>query len=147
MVIVCPPRGAQRLYGAALGRSAGSWVWDKRASSPYVCTPLFYQGKLFVLVGIRKKMLCLDPKTGRTIWEGDLGGKAVFQASPTGADGKIYCINMKGEAVVLSAGDRFEVLHRASMGGSGCRSTIAVAGGQLFLRTDTKLYCIGKRRG
>ena len=97
-------------------------------------------------VGIRKRMLCLEPRTGRTLWEGDLGGKAVFQASPTGADGRIYCLNMNGEAVVLAAGDRFQVLHRANMGGKGVRATIAVSDGQLFLRTDTELFCIGKRR-
>ena len=142
LVAVCPPRGAEALYGVAVGGKG--WAWQKRASSPDVCTPLYYRGKLFVLAGIRKKMLCLEPKTGKTIWEGDLGGKAVFQASPTGADGKIYCINLYGEAVVLSAGERFEVLHRASMGGKGCRATIVPAGGRLFLRTDTKLYCIGK---
>jgi len=147
MVMACPPRGAQRLYGAAIGQAAEAWAWEKRAPSPDVCTPLFYRGRLFVLAGIRKKMLCLDPKTGGTIWEGDLETRSIFQASPTGADGKIYCLSMKGEAVVLSAGDRLDVLHRASMGGSGVRSTIAAAGGQLFLRTDTKLYCIGKRKG
>jgi len=140
-VAVCPPRGARVLYAASVG--AKEWAWEKRAPSPDVCTPLYYRDKLFVLAGIRKQMLCLDPKTGKTLWEGDLGGRAVFQASPTGADGKVYCINMNGEAVVLSAGDRFEVLHRAAMGGKGVRSSIVAAGGRLYLRTDTKLYCFG----
>jgi outer membrane protein assembly factor BamB len=146
MAIVCPPRGAQRIYGAVIGRDSKDWAWSIRFPSPDVPTPLVYGGKVFVLAGGRKKMLCLDPETGRTIWQGDLGGKAVFQASPTGADGRIYCINMKGEAVVLSAGESFRVLHRVNMGGADCRSTITAADGQLFLRTDTKLFCIGTRR-
>lgn len=146
MVVACPPRGARQFYGGPIGKSSGQWAWTKHAPSPDVPTPLFYRGKLFVLVGMRKRMFCLEPKTGRTIWEGSLGGTSPFQASPTGADGKVYCINMRGEVVVLSAGDKFEILHRVKLGGYGCRSAIAVAGGQLFIRTDKRLYCIGKRK-
>ncbi len=141
-VVVCPPRGARRFYAAAVGRA--DWAWEKAAPSPDVCTPLVYRGKVFVLVGTHKRLLCLEPETGRTVWDGDLGGRARFQASPTGADGKIYCISMKGEVVVLAAGDRFEVLHRADLGGTGVRASIAVAGGRLFVRTDRRLYCIGR---
>ena len=146
MVLACAPRGGQRIVAAAVGQASSKWTWEKREHSPDVATPLTYQDKVFVLVGTRKTILCLDPKTGDTLWEGDLGAKAVFQASPTGADGKIYCINMKGETVVLSAGDAFEVLHRVEMGGTDCRASVAVSDGQLFIRTDARLFCIGTRK-
>ena len=128
------------------GKPAGSDLWQTRYNSPDVCTPLIYRGRLFVLDGRKKELVCMDLKTGQVHWKGDLPAKAVFQASATGADGKVYCINLDGEAVVASAGDSFEVLHHVAMGGKNCRSTIAAANGRLFLRTDTKLYCIGKAR-
>ena len=40
-----------------------------------------------------------------------------------------------------------KILHRTEMGESRddqIRSSIAIAGNQLFIRTNTKLYCVGK---
>ena len=145
IVTVCAPRGGRRIYGAPLGRS-GTWAWTQKTDAPDVCTPLVWQDDFYVLVGTHKRMLRLRPTTGETVWEGNLGTRGRFQASPTGADGKIYCLSMNGEAVVLSAGEPFEVLHRTDMGGKGVRASIAVADGQLFIRTDAKVYCIGRRR-
>jgi len=42
--------------------------------------------------------------------------------------------------------DTFEVLHRADMGGRDCQASVAVSDGQLFIRTDHRLFCIGRRK-
>ena len=142
------PRG--RAIFAIKGGGAGQLseedlLWSTRENAPDVCTPLIMGGKLFVLDGTRKVMSCLDPATGEVYWSGKLDVKNKFQASPTGADGKIYCISMGGEVVVLSAGDEFKVLANIDMSGKGtCRATISAAHGQLFVRTEDNLYCIGK---
>jgi outer membrane protein assembly factor BamB len=107
-------------------------------------TPLFYEGKLFVLDGDRQMMTCLEPKTGEKKWQGNLGVREIFRASPTGADGKIYCLSENGTVVVLEAGDAFKVLSTIRMGESPVRASIAVSKGQLFIRTAKNLYCIGK---
>ena len=149
VAIGCAPKGG-RLFGVRMvaegDKPAGSEVWRSRRHSPDVCTPLIYQGALFVLDGRKKELIRVEPRTGKVVWKGELRGKAVFQASATGADGKIYCINLRGEAVVASAGKEFKVLHRVEMGGQGVRSTIVAAGGNLFLRAGGKLYCLGKRK-
>jgi outer membrane protein assembly factor BamB len=44
-------------------------------------------------------MTCLRAATGHKVWEGDLGGDAVYYASPTIADGKIYLIDTSGTVV------------------------------------------------
>ena len=148
VAIGCAPKGG-RFFAVRLtaegDKPAGSEVWRSRYHSPDVCTPLIYEGRLFVLNGRKKELVRMEPETGKVLWTGELRGKAVFQASPTGADGKIYCINLRGEAVVASAGEEFKVLHRVNMGGQGVRSTIAPAGGNLFLRAGGKLYCLGKK--
>jgi outer membrane protein assembly factor BamB len=108
-------------------------------------TPLFYDQRLFVLDGDRQMMTCLQPQTGRKVWQGNLGVKEIFRASPLGADGKIYCISESGTAVVLAAGEEFKILATNPMGEAPVRSSIAAAQGELFIRTARDLYCVRKQ--
>jgi len=108
-------------------------------------TPLVYNHRLFVLDGDKQMMTCLEPKTGQKLWQGNLGVHEIFRGSPTGADGKIYCISEAGTAVVLEAGDEFKVVSTVAMGESPVRSSIAAAQGELFIRTAGNLYCIQNR--
>jgi len=145
LVIVCEPRGSSifAVKGGGSGQLLDdSFAWVQWDNAPDVCTPLVMDGKLFVLDGARKAMSRLNPETGEMLWTEKLDVKQSFQASPTGADGKIYCISMGGEVVVLSAGDKFEILSRIDMGEGTCRSTISAAQGQIFVRTAENLYCI-----
>ena len=68
-------------------------------------TPLLYQDKLFMLDGDHQIMVCFEPATGKVIWKQSLGVHEIFRASPTGADGKIYCFSEYATAVVLSAAE------------------------------------------
>jgi len=120
-------------------------AWKSKEFGADCVTPLFYQNKLFVLDGDRQIMTCVEPRTGQKSWQGNLGVRDIFRASPSGADGKIYCLSEAGTVVVLSAGNEFKILSTFSMGESPVRSSIAVAGGQLFIRTAQNLYCVGGR--
>ncbi len=56
-------------------------------------------------------------------------------------------MNFKGDVVVVQA-DKGQILHVISMGEPGddtTRSSIAVSQGQLFIRTNKKLFCIGAK--
>ena len=98
-----------------------------------------------MLDGDRQMMVCLDPKTGEVQWQQPLGNREIYRASPTGADGKIYCLSENATAVVMSAADG-QVLSTITMDeGDGCHATIAAAQGCLFVRTAHNLYCIGKK--
>ena len=147
LVFACGPKREAVLAIRGGGRGLVTdthTAWKSLASTPDVCTPLVYQGKLFVLDGDRKNMACLDPQTGAVQWEGTLPVEGVIRASPTGADGKVYCLSEGGTVVVLSAGGAFKILSTVNMGGEGpCRASVAIAKGQLFIRTARNLYCIG----
>ena len=69
----------------------------------------------------------------------------MFWGSPTGADGKIYAMNLHGEVLVLDAksGDILATNPMAEEQ-TEIKSTIAIAYNSLFIRTNTHLYCIGK---
>ena len=120
-------------------------AWEFKEFPTDCVTPLFYQDNLFVLDGDKQMMTRLDPKTGKKIWQGNLGVREIFRGSPTGADGKIYCISERGTVVVLDAGKEFKILSTIPLNEEPCRASVAAAHGQLFLRTAQNLYCIGKK--
>jgi outer membrane protein assembly factor BamB len=121
-------------------------LWKFTDAASDCGTSLFYDGRLYVFDGLKRKTLtCLDPKTGKTFWQGRLPGQGSWWSSPTGADGKIYVISEAGNIVVLQAGgDAFKVLFETQIPEPEIKSSIAVSGGRLFVRTAKNLYCIGK---
>ena len=147
MIIACGPKRDPVLgiKDGGKGLVTGTHIAWRFKEVPADCvTPLFYQKKLFILDGDRQTLACLDPQSGAKQWEGNLGVREIFRASPTGADGKIYCLSESGTVVIVEAGASFKILSTIQMGESPVRSSIAVSHGQLFIRTARNLYCIGK---
>lgn len=66
-------------------------------------------------------------------------------ASPLLADGKIYVTNEDGVTTVFRASSKFEQIAENVIS-DYVLSSFAVSGGQLFLRTQKYLYCIGARQ-
>jgi outer membrane protein assembly factor BamB len=146
MVFACGPKRDPVLAIRDGGKglvTARHIAWEFKEFPSDCVTPLYYQNLLFVLDGDRQELTCLEPKTGEKKWQGNLGVREIFRASPTGADGKIYCLSENGTAVVLDAGDQFKILSTIRMGEPPVRSSIAAAQGHLFIRTAQNLYCIG----
>jgi outer membrane protein assembly factor BamB len=155
VVLACAPKGdpiyAIRADGSGMLGDAGIvWKSDKnRELSSDVPTPAFYQNDFFILSDVRKHLSRVDPATGNVKWTLELPGRRKFEASPTAADGKLYLINFGGDVVVVDAA-KGEVLDNIAMGDAGddrIRSSVSAAHGQLFIRTNKKLYCIGKSSG
>jgi len=137
---------ALRAGGTGLvGEDAVAWRLEQNI--PDVPTPLFYQGRLFVLDGDRQTLTCFQPDDGRQLWQQRLGVREIFYGSPTGADGKIYCLSEAGTLVVLSAGAQPEVLSTTSFGEGPCMSSVVVSGGCLLLRTAEHLHCLQASNG
>jgi hypothetical protein len=59
---------------------------------------------------------------------------------------RLYNISRDGDAIVLAASKRYELLAHNRMG-EGSHSAPAVAGGRLYLRTFTHLISLGGDRG
>lgn len=152
VILACAPKG-DPVYAIKAGlagshpTSAAIWKTDqKREVSSDVPTPLFYDGDFFVLSDVRYNISRVEPATGNIKWTLDLPRRKKFEASPTGADGKIYLMNFGGDVVVVDAA-KGEILSNIPMGDSSddmTRSSIAVAQGQLFIRTNAKLFCVAK---
>ena len=121
-------------------------LWTQRAATK-VPSPLIHDGLLY-WVDNRGAAYCLDATTGETVYKERLqisgGGDKVY-ASPVLADGKIYVVSRSGGAIVLAEGREFKILAENDLGDESVfNGTPTVSKGQLLLRSDRFLYCIGK---
>jgi hypothetical protein len=60
------------------------------------------------------------------------------------ADGKIYTVSQNGKVAVLKAGAQWELLSVNDLA-EECWATPAIAGGRVYIRTKTTLFCFGNR--
>jgi outer membrane protein assembly factor BamB len=152
VVLACGPKG-EPIFAAPLGKTGVlededlAWVSKERAISADVPTPLFYGGHFYVLDGNRKALSCVEPASGKVLWTGEFESRVPFESSPTGADGRVYCINHRGEVFVVKAQTTgFELVAQVEMGDENdrdVRATVVAAQGRLFIRTNSRLYCLG----
>ncbi len=120
-----------------------AWKWEDDGA-PDVPTPVS-DGKYFYMVSDSGMVTCLDAKTGKLIWGPERTSVGTVSSSPLLGDGKLYVTNERNTTTVLAAGPAFKVLATNQLDGSYTLSSIAVSGEQLFLRTSTHLYCVGKQ--
>lgn len=147
-VFVCAPKGGPVMAIRDDGTGDVSQTheaWKSRDFTSDVCVPLFYQDALFVLDTSKKKLVRVDPKTGSVKWTAELGGKAVFRASPTGADGKIYCENANADVWVVDPSDG-KILSQTALEGKGSRGSVVVSDGLVLVRAGETIYAFGSKR-
>ena len=115
------------------------WSFDR---GPDVPTPVS-DGKLLYIVGDSGVVYALDVKTGEPVYGPERLRPGTYSASPVLADGKLYVTSEDGVTSVFTAGPKFELISENAMN-EYTLSSVAVSGGQIFLRTAGHLYAIGK---
>jgi len=144
-IIYAPTREKPLLAFKAGGRgdiTSSHLLWST-ANGPDVPTPVT-DGKYFYIVNDRGIMWCLDAKTGAGIYGQQRLKPGNYSGSPVLADNKIYVTNEDGLTSVVKAGPVFEVIAENALN-DYCLSSAAISGGQIFIRTATNLYAIGKK--
>ena len=118
-------------------------AWSNPVGGPYNPSPLFYEGRLYVLYD-RGLVSCYDAQTGKVLYDRErLPEGLAFTSSPWAAGGRIFCLNEDGVCYVLRAGDKFELLHTNKLASDDmCMATPALTGDQLLIRTAARLYCL-----
>ncbi len=144
-IIYAPTRVKPLLALRAGGRGdiTNSHVLWSNVNGPDVPTPVT-DGTYFYIVNDRGIVWCLDAKTGKEIYGPQRIKTGTYSSSPVLADGKIYVTNEEGVTTVIKAGPTFEVLAENPLG-DYTLSSPAISDGQIFIRTATNLYAIGKR--
>jgi outer membrane protein assembly factor BamB len=119
-------------------------AYEIRKQAPYVPTPVAHDGALYLWSdgAAGGAVTCVDAASGDVHWEGRAydGG---FSGSPIVAGDKVYCVSDDGTLVSIAASTKeLKVLGRTPLN-EECRSTPAVSGGRMYLRTFSHLICVG----
>lgn len=92
-------------------------------------------------------LACYDAKSGKELWKARIGGN--FSSSPVSWAGLAFFNSEDGRTVVVKPSAKPEIVNRNRIGADDeevFRASITPSDGQVFLRSDRKLYCIGRRK-
>ena len=118
-------------------------VWSLDRDTPYVPSPLLYDGVLYLLKTNSGIMSAFDARTGAPHYQLQrLEGVPNVFASPVGAAGRVYIAGREGTTLVIRSGPKFEVLASNDLD-DGFDASPALADGELYLRGYRFLYSIG----
>ena len=118
------------------------FVWEQKKGMPKVPSMLYVKPHLFAITDGGGVATCLKAATGELVWQERVGGN--FSATPVAAEGCIYFLGDNGETTVIEAGPEFKVLAKNPLG-EKVQASMAVSEGELFIRTEKNVFCIGKK--
>lgn len=126
-----------------VSKSHGVWRLNKGAN---VSSPVYYKGHLY-WTRDGSTACCQNPATGELVYEERLPGAGRIWSSPVLADGKLYYVSQHKGTFVVTASPKYELLAHNEIEGDDSRTNASpiVSNGQLLIRTDRNLYCIGKK--
>lgn len=122
--------------GGELSTNAVRWTLNRGV--PEVPSPLYYRERLY-LVRNGGLLKCLDPVTGRQVYDERLGAGGQYIASPIAAGGRIYCCSDAGVISAIAAGDQLSTLSRVDLA-EQLTATPALIGNRLCVRTASHLW-------
>jgi outer membrane protein assembly factor BamB len=115
-------------------------LWHDHRGAAYVPSPIA-AGDYFFVVSDDGIASCWHATTGKQMWKHRLG--AHHSASPVSAAGNLYYTADDGDTFVFKASPRFEPIGTNSLD-EQVRASPAISNGDLFLRGDRHLFCIGR---
>jgi outer membrane protein assembly factor BamB len=127
------------------GEVSALWTIDKGSN---VSSPVYYKGHLYWAHEGQGIVYCVDAASGTLVYEQRLNpGPGRIYASAVAADDKIYYVSRENGTYVVAAGPSYRLLahNRLEDDPSTCNGSPAICEGQLLLRSNQYLYCIGTR--
>lgn len=116
-------------------------AWRGTRGVSYVPSPVSI-GDFFVVVTDNTGTLtCLQARDGKELWSQRPGSA---HASLVTANGLVYCLTDAGMMIVFKPGPDYQEVARNDLA-EKCFASPAISDGQLFLRSDKHLFCIGAR--
>jgi len=126
--------------GDITGTPAVAWSLDR--DTPYVPSPLLYDGILYFLKTNNGLLTALDAKTGQPHYQAvRIDAVPNVFSSPVGAAGRVYIAGREGATVVLRHGTKLDVIAVNELT-DGFDASPALVDGELYLRGYRYLYCI-----
>ena len=113
-------------------------VWRTNRGVAYVPSPIA-EGDYFLVVSDSGVAHCFEAKSGNLMWQERMGE---HHASLVSANGLVYFLNDNGVLNVVRPGPEFVRVAQNEIGEKTFASP-AISQGQIFLRGDKHLFCIG----
>ncbi len=115
-------------------------AWRTSKGAVYVPSPII-EGEYFLIISEAGVAHCFETKSGKLLWQERMG---THHASLISAKGLVYFLNDNGVMNVVKPGPQFECVARNELGEKMFASP-AISDGQMFLRGDQNLFCVGAR--
>lgn len=116
-------------------------AWQHSNARAYVPSPVVV-GDFLLVADDRGTANCFDTQTGDRYWQARLGNG--FHASLVYANGLVYFVAKNGKGKVVRPGKKLEVVAENDLG-EYVSASPAVSNGQMIIRTEESLFCIGER--
>jgi outer membrane protein assembly factor BamB len=151
MVYVMSGHRDPKLMAIKLGKQgdltgSDAIAWSHTRGVPYTASPVLYENKLYVVTD-NGMVSAFNATTGEPYYaQTRLPKAANLKASMVGANGKLYLATEDGDVVVMKMGEKFEIIATNHLTDQVFISTPVIAGGELFLRGKTTLFCISEKK-
>jgi outer membrane protein assembly factor BamB len=120
-------------------------AWTLERDTPYVPSPLLYDGFLYFLKSNSGILSVLDARTGTPHYQLQrLEGISEIYGSPVAAQDRVYLTSREGTTLVIRHGATFETLAKNSLD-DGFDASPALVDGDMYLRGSRYLYAIAER--
>lgn len=116
-------------------------TWRTNKGVAYVPSPLCENG-WFLIVSDSGIAHCFDAATGEIVWEERM---KEHHASLVSAEGRVYFINDFGTLRTVKPGREYKMLDETELG-EKVFAAPALSEGQIFIRGEKSLVCLGKRQ-
>jgi outer membrane protein assembly factor BamB len=122
-------------------------LWFTRRGGRDLSSPIVI-GDAMLIMGLRGAILtCYDTRSGDELWTKRIGGQV--SASPISYDGLVFFMVESGDTVVIDPNSEMKIVATNSVEAAAdeeFRASITPSDGQLFLRSNQHLYCVGVRK-
>jgi outer membrane protein assembly factor BamB len=123
-------------------------VWQVEHHSPFISSPVLYQGLLYMVDDQSGHLSVFEPETGELVYREQFTegmfprvGRVDIYASLVAVDGKVFIMAEDGRTFVIKAGREFELLHVNRLSGPVYASP-ALLDGEWYWRTTSELIRI-----
>jgi outer membrane protein assembly factor BamB len=114
-------------------------AWRTNKGVAYVPSPIS-EADYFLVVSDSGVAHCFEATTGKLLWQERMGEQ---HASLVSANGLVYFLNDDGVMNVVKPGPEFQRVSQNAIG-EKCFASPALSQGQMFIRGEKTLFCIGE---
>ncbi len=117
-------------------------AWKLDRDTPYIPSAVLVDDLMYFTKSNSGVLTCVDSRTGENVYGPiRLPGVSKIYSSPVSAGGHVYLTGRDGTTLVVKHGPKFEVLATNRIA-EAVDSSLAIAGHDLFIRSEKSIYCI-----